>query len=86
MAKKGGKICPPVTSGNVFYITVPADSKTIIVVSPTARKPYIKCAKVAESDDVNEKNSKALKANKLLSHINFTTDSDDGEDEFVFSK
>lgn len=86
MAKRTGKNCPPVMYDNVFYITVPADSKTIIVISPTARKPYIKCAKVAESDDVNEKNSKALKADELLSHINFNTNSDDGESDFIFGR
>ncbi len=86
MAKKGGKICPPVVSDNVFVIKVPADSKTIIVVSPKVTTPHIKCEKVAESNSTTEKNSKELKADELISNINFNTDSDDGDDDFAFGR
>ena len=86
MAKKGGKICPPMVSDNVFVIKVPADSKTIIVVSPKVTSPYIKCEKAVESNSNTEKNSKELKADELISNINFNTDSDDGESDFIFVK
>lgn len=82
MAKRTGKNCPPVMCDNVFYITVPADSKTIIVVSPKVTTPHIKCEKVAESDGTASQNNRILMAEELMSHVN--SDSDDGEDEFVF--
>lgn len=50
MAKRTGKICPPVTGENLFVIKVPADSKTVIVISPKVDTPSIKREKVAESD------------------------------------
>ena len=84
MAKRTGKNCPPVTSGNVFYITVPADSKTIIVVSPKVTTPHIKCEKVAESDGTASQNNRVLMAEELMSHVN--SDSDDGESDFIFGK
>lgn len=86
MAKRTGKNCSPVTSSNVFIIKVPADAKTIIVVSPKIDKPYIKCEKAAESDVTTEKNIKELKADELISNIIFNTDSDDGENDFVFGR
>lgn len=84
MAKRTGKNCSSAASDNVFVIKVPADSKTIIVISPKVTTPYIKCEKVAESDGANENNSRVLKADELLSHIKSNANSDDGEEDFNF--
>lgn len=84
MAKRTGKNCSPVTSGNVFIIKVPADAKTIIVVSPKIDKPYIKCEKAIDSDSTAVQNNRVSMADELITTI--STDSDGGEDEFIFGR